>query len=83
MTEHEMIKDFDLEQIGGGGQEALKDFLIPPLKNPYESAVNPEEMDYPVNYYDNDDGFWDEFITEKKQRYDNMNTITRRRYLKH
>ena len=37
----------------------------------------------PINYYDNDDGFWDDYIREKQERQYEAGMITCRRWFKH
>lgn len=37
----------------------------------------------PLNYYDNDDGYWDEYIAEKEARWGKQPLITNRVWLKH
>lgn len=44
-------------------------------------GLPPEEL--PLNYYDNEDGFWDDYIEMKKQRYAGQHMITRRPFFKH
>lgn len=44
-------------------------------------GLPPEEL--PLNYYDNEDGFWDDYIEMKQQRYSNQHMITRRPFFRH
>jgi hypothetical protein len=37
----------------------------------------------PVDYYDNDDGFWDDYIQEKQQKMQEAGFITQRKFFKH
>lgn len=37
----------------------------------------------PINYYDNEDGFWDEYIAAKQQRQFDAGFLTNRRFIKH
>jgi len=37
----------------------------------------------PVNFYDNDDGFWDEFIETKRLRWQASPMIVNRQFIKH
>jgi len=57
-TQEENLQEFELEK--DTGKNALKDFVFKPRIGPYECEQDPEEMIYPVNFYDNEDGFWDE-----------------------
>lgn len=44
-------------------------------------GVPAEEL--PLVYYDNEDGFWDEYIEMKNQRYAAQHMITRRPFFQH
>lgn len=46
-----------------------------------EYGVPPEEL--PLNYYDNDDGFWDTYIKEKQDRGERAGMVTNRMYFIH
>jgi len=37
----------------------------------------------PVNYYDNDDGFWTKHIEETVERWDEHDVLNHRRYFHH
>ena len=37
----------------------------------------------PINYYDNDDGFWDDYIKMKQRKLEEHNLITNRKFFKH
>ena len=37
----------------------------------------------PINYYDNEDGFWDEWIASKQQKQVDAGFLTARRWFKH
>lgn len=37
----------------------------------------------PIDFYDNDDGFWDAYIVEKTRRYEATPLLKHRPYLKH
>ena len=44
-----------------------KDFYIPPIPDPRLPAnIFHKRANLPLEYYDNDDGFWDEYIDSKK-----------------
>ncbi|CAI2384693.1 unnamed protein product [Moneuplotes crassus] len=80
IDETEAIRSF---QVDDGGQEGLQDFLIKPNPDPYEIGQESEDMLYPINYYDNDDGFWDDHIDAKQNQYDQTPFMTKRLFLKH
>ena len=46
-----------------------------------EYGVKAEEL--PLNYYDNDDGYWDSLIQHKHQRAEDAGLITNRLYFMH
>lgn len=45
------------------------------------TGVRPEEL--PLNFYDNDDGFWDGYIRYKQRRADEAGYITKRPFFTH
>jgi hypothetical protein len=79
--EQERLQDFELEK--DTGQHALKDVPYPKLPDPYDIPEDPELTLYPINYYDNDDGFWDEWIEKKNKHYDEVPMIAKRLFFKH
>lgn len=44
-------------------------------------GVRPEEV--PLNYYDNDDGFWTDYIRHKQKRAEDAGFLTRRQFFTH
>lgn len=44
-------------------------------------GVPAEEL--PLNYYDNDDGYWDDYISRKMKRHQDAGMITNRMYFIH
>lgn len=52
---------------------------VPTLSGPV--GTPPEEL--PINYYDNDDGFWDEYIEHKQSRWNDAGIIVNRKHLIH
>jgi len=44
-------------------EKVMTDFYLKPYTHP--SDPTPEPLIQPLNYYDNDDGFWTEYIREK------------------
>lgn len=44
-------------------------------------GVAAEEL--PLNYYDNDDGFWDDYISQKHEQWDQQGLITNRKFFVH
>lgn len=47
--------------------------------------ADPAEMAFPqpVNYWDNDDGFWDEYISDKHRKMEANDYIVNRKFFKH
>lgn len=41
------------------------------------------DANLPVDFYDNDDGFWDEYKLQKMARYESSPMLKYRPYLKH
>jgi len=46
-----------------------------------ENGVRPEEV--PIDFYDNDDGFWDGYISHKRTRATDAGFLTRRPFFSH
>lgn len=44
-------------------------------------GVPAEEL--PLNYYDNDDGFWDDYIQQKHEQWDKQGLLTNRKFFVH
>ena len=45
-------------------EKVMTDFYVKPYPDP---TIPPEKpLIQPINYYDNDDGFWDEYIQHKQ-----------------
>ena len=73
--------------------QCLTDFLTVDAPGPDEiqalhcgfdqKGVAAEEL--PLHYYDNDDGFWDDYIREKRSRWESADggLITNRRHFLH
>jgi hypothetical protein len=59
-------------------------------KKPYAEPDHIEAEDellhdplIPVNFYDNDDGFWTQYMNEKIDRWGEHDVLNNRRYFKH
>lgn len=37
----------------------------------------------PIDFYDNEDGFWDEFLEKKKKKFNKVPIYAKRVFLKH
>ena len=44
-----------------------------------QANVGEAPRELPINYYDNDDGFWDDYILEKQGRWEQAGMIVNRR----
>lgn len=87
------INDMNIDeyQVEPATTQCLTDF--PVLENPeiheVEAHVSTnffrgvEASELPINYYDNDDGFWDDYIKYKQQRWEDAGMITNRKYFFH
>ena len=75
LESYEIAEDVD--------DKALKDFVIKPYSEPHQYECDPSSFYYPINYYDNEDGFWDDWIANKKRGYNENEMITKRPYVKH
>lgn len=65
-------------------EKVMTDFWLKPYIDPREDPVKEQKpLLQPVNYYDNDDGFWDEYIKHKESRWSANPLIVNRPFLKH
>jgi hypothetical protein len=62
------LKEHDSE-IQDNDDMGLKDVYCRP-KPDYETSLRPISWSIPVDYYINDDGFWDNYIKEKQEKVD-------------
>ncbi len=81
--EQRQAAKFEIE--GGGEEEILHDFKTKPwpeMEGRFEEGYQP----IPMDYYDNDDGYWDEFIAKKQEKieeYISEEMIIGRPFFKH
>ena len=81
--EEMQIKDYELDPET---QQCLVDFPTKPYADIDEiQAANDiaNQNLVPINYYDNEDGFWDEWIRQKQERQVEAGFLTARRWFKH
>ena len=81
--EEMQIKDFELDPET---QQCLVDFPTKPYADidEIEAADQiPNQNLVPINYYDNEDGFWDEWIRQKQERQVEAGFLTARTWFKH
>ena len=62
-------------------EKVMTDFYLKPYPDPRDPIDAP--LIQPVNYYDNDDGFWTEYIQHKQEKWAANSMIVNRPYLKH
>jgi len=68
------------------GEEVLSDFIPKPYGDPFDSTEWDEYKSIPMDFYDNDDGFWDNHIAEKNKQHEEWamtEMIVGRPFLKH
>lgn len=61
------------------------DFYRWPYAEAHDIEAEQKEVEHvqPVNYWDNDDGFWDEYIAHKHKRMESAGFIVNRKFFKH
>ena len=62
-------------------EKVMTDFYIKPYNDPRDP--HPAPLIQPLNYYDNDDGFWTDYIKHKQDRWAKNTMIVHRPFLKH
>jgi len=88
-AEDEMgINDYRVEPATN---QCMTDFFLPdtPTGDDIEARTVGDKLfgvaaeELPLNYYDNDDGFWDEYIATKQRRGEEAGFIVNRRHFMH
>lgn len=83
--EAQKINDSELNisdyQVEPEMEKVMTDFPLPPDQDP--RAYIPYGPILPLDFYDNDDGFWDDYIKQKQERWAANPMIVRRPFLKH
>lgn len=67
-------------------EKVMTDFYLKPYTNILEDPLRTgakKALLTPLNYYDNDDGFWSEYIAHKEQRWGANPLIVHRPYIRH
>jgi hypothetical protein len=62
-------------------EKVMTDFYLKPYPDPRDPT--PKPLIQPINFYDNDDGFWTEYIEHKQKRWAANSMIVNRPFLKH
>ena len=81
--EEQTITEYELDPEV---QKCMVDFPTKPyaeIDDVQAAAEVANENQVPINYYDNDDGFWDDYIAAKQQSQVEAGFITNRRWFKH
>lgn len=65
-------------------EKVLTDFYVKPYPDiTYVKAGNDPNPAIPLDYFDNDDGFWDEYMSLKREKLGMNQMIVNRRFFKH
>jgi len=66
-------------------ETCMTDFYRKPYADIDSIEAHPAEMAFaqPVNYWDNDDGFWDEYLDDRQLKMQNAGLISSRKFIKH
>jgi hypothetical protein len=82
MMETEMnITEFTVEPEM---EKVLTDFYVKPYPDiHFVEAGNSPNPSLPLDFYDNDDGFWDDYIKAKRDKMSQNDLIVNRRWFKH
>ena len=88
-AENEM--NIDEYQVQPAQNQCMTDFMLFERQGPKEIDARTggdrifgvEAKQLPLMYYDNEDGFWDDYIAEKRQNWGEQDMITRRFWMQH
>jgi len=63
-------------------EKVMTDYYVLPYPDPKlpDAQENPV---IPLNYYDNDDGFWNTYIRMKEDKWGSNQMIVNRKFLRH
>lgn len=66
-------------------EQCMTDFYRKPYAEVHEVQAVEQEVKFeqPVQYYDNEDGFWDEYIDWKHARWDSDTMLVNRKFFRH
>lgn len=79
-------QNIDKWQYEAAAEEIMDDYMPKEYANIDEiEAADAVEHDplIPCNYYENEDGFWDDYIDWKQNRWQEAGMITNRKFYKH
>ena len=62
-------------------EKVMTDFYLKPYPDPRDPTDAP--LLQPLNYYDNDDGFWTDYIRHKQVKWASNPLIVNRPFIKH
>ena len=63
-------------------EKVLTDFYVKPYDDPRQEVVTFDALT-PLHYFDNEDGFWDEYITQEQNKWAQNDMIVNRKFMKH
>jgi hypothetical protein len=66
--EAEKQRDFEIDDVSA--DKVLTDFKIPEPMGLHEHWADEDHNPLPMDFYDNEDGFWDEFLEKKHKKYE-------------
>lgn len=82
LDKEQNIAEFNIEPEA---ETCQVDFYRKPYAEVHEIAAEPREVEHVqmVDYWDNDDGFWDEYLDHRLERMEQSGTIVNRKFFKH
>ena len=83
---YETEMNIDSYAVEPESESCLTDFPLKEYAHADEPIRSKEELNehlVPINYYDNEDGFWDTYIKEKHHKQEEAGLITQRLFFKH
>lgn len=70
-------------QIEAQQEEIMSDFYIKGGIDPFAKAADAPDHNMPLRFFDNDDGFWDGYLSQERERFNKQNYSTGRFNFKH
>jgi hypothetical protein len=82
LDKEQNISEFNIEPEA---ETCQVDFYRKPYAEVHEIEAEPREVEHVqmVNYWDNDDGFWDEYLEHRQDRMESAGMIVNRKFFKH
>jgi len=76
------ILNSDRSELKPADADQMAQWPVPPRLDPYVPEEDPFPV-LPLDYYQNDDGFWNSYIAWKESKYDELPMMMTRRSFKH